>query len=264
MAFTLASWNILATAYIREEFYPKTPPDILDPARRIPELVRHAAGLGVDILCLQEVEAEVFAALDQGLRPLGYVGSYARKGGDRPDGCATFFRRDRFAHSLDRRIAFADGNGGAASGHIAQLLCLEDEGKTIALVNTHLKWDPPGTPRQRQWGYRQISQVIETLRGDAAESRGQIVCGDFNVLPRSDVVSTLLDAGFEYAHRGTEARTFNGDGRPRLIDYVFHGSSLRARPAPTAPLGPESVLPSAEQPSDHLPLIARFDWAEPV
>ena len=36
----------------------------------MPELVRHALALNVDILCLQEVEADVFAALDAKVGPL--------------------------------------------------------------------------------------------------------------------------------------------------------------------------------------------------
>src|SRR5438309_1647218 len=93
MDFTLATWNILATAYIRREFYPRTPPEILNPVWRVPELVRHAAALDVDILCLQEVETTVFTALQSALQQKGYRGTHALKGANRPDGCATFFRR---------------------------------------------------------------------------------------------------------------------------------------------------------------------------
>src|SRR6266540_1538606 len=96
MPFTLATWNILATAYIRPAWYPRTPRQVLDPAWRVPALVRHARELGTDILCLQEVERDVFAALQAGLAGLGYSATHAMKGGNRPDGCAVFFRSDCF------------------------------------------------------------------------------------------------------------------------------------------------------------------------
>ena len=263
MAFTLATWNILATAYIRPAFYPKTPRQILDSVWRIPALVRHAQGLGADILCLQEVEAEVFAPLQAGLGGLGYTGTYARKGGNRPDGCATFFRSACFTAATDTRIAYSDGEGFANSGHIAQFLRLEHQGKRLAVINTHLKWDPPDTPRERQWAYRQIRQVLDVLRQEAASSTGQIVCGDFNVLPPSDVVEALRTAGFDYAHRECPGiSTCNSNGEPKLIDYLFHSDSLRAKPLLPAPIDAGTPLPSADQPSDHLPLIARFDWVE--
>jgi mRNA deadenylase 3'-5' endonuclease subunit Ccr4 len=263
MSSTIATWNILATAYIRPEFYPKTPRDVLNPAWRIPALVRHAQGLGVDILCLQEVETDVFAALETGLNSLGYGGTHARKGGNRPDGCATFFRHDRFTLATVRRIAFTDGQGRADSGHIAQLLRLEDRGKRLAVMNTHLKWDQPDTPRERQWGYRQISEALDVLRAEAASTAGQIVCGDFNVLPQSDVVEALLRAGFDYAHRDRPGvRTCNSNGQAKLIDYLFHSDSLRARPLLPVAISEETPLPSPEQPSDHLPLLSQFDWVE--
>jgi len=234
MAFTLATWNILATSYIRPEFYSGSPRHVLDPACRVPEVVRRAIALDTDILCLQEVEVSVFAALQTGLAGSGYSGRHALKGANRPDGCATFFRSSRFTLAHTQRIAFADGDGRADSGHIAQLLLLDREGKRLAVLNTHLKWDAPDTPRERQWGYRQIVQSIEALRTEAGPSAGQIVCGDFNVTPHSDAVEALLSAGFDYAHRHCGVIvTCNSNGQPKLIDYLFHSQSLRGkRPSP--------------------------------
>src|SRR6266567_3346963 len=127
MTFTMATWNVLATAYIRREYYPKTPPEVLDPVRRAPALASFAKSLGVDILCMQEVEREVFAGLEAGLGDVCYDGKYALKGGNRPDGCATFFRLERFNLVTAQRFAYLDGDGGGReSGHIAQLLIVKD------------------------------------------------------------------------------------------------------------------------------------------
>ena len=259
MPFTLTTWNILATAYIRRAWYPRTPRIVLEPVWRVPALVRHARDLGTDILCLQEVELEVFDALRTGMEELGYSGTHAMKGEERPDGCATFFRG--FTLLSDRRIAYADGAGGCASGNIAQVLLFEHQGKRLGIANTHLKWDPPETPRDRQLGYRQIRQAIEALRTEADSPGGQIVCGDLNVAPDSDVVEAMLGEGFDYAHRHCPgARTCNSNKQPKLIDHVFYRGSLRAHPILPAEVGEETLLPSLEQPSDHVPLAAQFDW----
>jgi mRNA deadenylase 3'-5' endonuclease subunit Ccr4 len=256
MAFTLATWNILANAYIRPEYYPRTPAQILDPMWRIPAVVRRAKEIDADVLCLQEVEAEVLAPLENELGGVGYLGRYARKGGHRPDGCATFVRR--FKLVADRRVVFAGG-----SGHVAQLVYLELEGQRLMVLNTHLKWDPPDTPRERQWSYRQIVECLDLLRSERGSTDGQIVCGDFNVVADSDVVGALQAAGFEYAHRDFPAiHTCNSNGEAKLIDYLFHSDSLRAKPLLPPPIDGQTALPSAEQPSDHLPLIAEFDWPE--
>lgn len=260
MHFTFATWNILATAYIRREWYPRASRQVLDPAWRVPALVRHAKELAVDILCLQEVEANVFAALQDGLGEAGYTGTHALKGQSRPDGCATFFRAGLFTLVASHRLAYADGDGGAGSGHIAQLLTLEQQGHRLAIANTHLKWDPPGTPRERQCGYRQALQAIEALRLEAGSSTARILCGDLNAEPESDVVEALLAAGFDYAHRDCPGvRTCNSNGEPKLIDHVFYGGSLRARPVYPAAIDGQTSLPAFEQPSDHLPLVVEFD-----
>ncbi len=51
MGFTLATWNILATAYVRREFYPRTPPEVLNPVWRVPEVARPAAAPDVGHPC---------------------------------------------------------------------------------------------------------------------------------------------------------------------------------------------------------------------
>lgn len=48
--FTVATYNVLATAYIRPEWYPFSPKALLDPFHRIPALVEHLVRLRADIL----------------------------------------------------------------------------------------------------------------------------------------------------------------------------------------------------------------------
>src|SRR4051794_24734846 len=92
MPFRAATWNVLATAYLRNGDYSAVPPALLEHSRRMAAIVAHPAALGADLLCLQEVEADVFDALVVGLKPLGYAGQREAKGHGKPDGCATFYR----------------------------------------------------------------------------------------------------------------------------------------------------------------------------
>jgi mRNA deadenylase 3'-5' endonuclease subunit Ccr4 len=255
MAFTMATWNTLATAYIRSRYYPRTPAELLDPAWRIPALVAHAGALGADILCLQEVEATLFRALRQGLE--GYDGIHALKGGYRPDGCATLFRTASFTLLNNCRVEYRD-----YSGHIGQWLLLGHEGKRVAIVNTHLKWDPVDTPRERQLGYRQILQAMEIFDKEESQSEGQVVCGDLNVTAGSDVVASLLGAGFNHAHSELPGiSTCNSNGQAKLIDYLFVRGCLKAEAFAPPAIDGLTPLPSRDQPSDHVPLVARFYWS---
>src|SRR5262245_33420327 len=139
MAFTVATYNVLATSYLDRGTY-RTPRELLRPEWRVPALVRHIASLAVDLLCLQEVEADVFAALASRLSPEGYIGHYELKGRDKPDGCATFFRQSAFSHRHSQRLEYADREKGPQehSGFIALLVVLEHAGRLLGVANTHL------------------------------------------------------------------------------------------------------------------------------
>jgi mRNA deadenylase 3'-5' endonuclease subunit Ccr4 len=254
-SFRFATWNVLATAYIRRDYYPGISAAVLDPRTRIPALVKRATELAGDILCLQEVEREVFHALDSALRPLGYSGLLAMKGDRKPDGCATFYREDRCQLIQEHRLLYADGGDNPDSGHVAQVIALRLSSLRIDLVNTHLKWDPPGTPRDRQWGYRQASLALSAL-GEWAENGVQLICGDFNVTEDSSVVPLFTSAGFQPAH--WDGYTCNSSAVAKRIDYILFRGPVRADPEPLPLIDGRTPLPSAEQPSDHLPLVATF------
>lgn len=258
MAFTVVTYNILATAYIRPEWYPHTPPAMLAPAHRVPALVRRVVALDADVLCLQEVESDVFAALETSLAPRGYAGTLARKARRRPDGCATFFRREVFAPIEVARLPYRDGD--PPSGHVAQIAVLQHDGRRLGVANTHLRWDPPGTSREQQWGHRQVRELLGGC--DARSATGWIVCGDLNVPPESDVVAALRAAGLEHAH-GAWPRmyTCNSNATAKTIDYLFHSAALCATPQPVSPVDDRTPLPGADHPSDHVPVEARFEWA---
>jgi mRNA deadenylase 3'-5' endonuclease subunit Ccr4 len=252
MAFTMATWNTLANAYIRPDYYPRTPAEFLDPAWRLPALREHARSLEADVLCLQEVEEPLFQSLQQSLP--GYQGTHALKGASRPDGCATFFRTSLFGLLEHTRLEYRDN-----SGHIAQWLLVEHEDKRLAIANTHVRWDPPNTPRDKQWGYGQILEAMDLFHSGGSDA--QIVCGDFNATEKSDLVGALLDAGFHHVHAGFPGMaTANSNSQPKRIDYLFSRGPLKARAFAPDVIDGFTPLPSRVQPSDHLPLVARFEW----
>ena len=72
MSFSLASYNVLASAYIQRAWYRRTPALVLNPAWRVPALVQNISRLNADLLCLQEVEPVTFVALRSYLGERGY------------------------------------------------------------------------------------------------------------------------------------------------------------------------------------------------
>ncbi len=265
MPFTVATYNVLASAYIRPEWYAGVPEHLLRPEWRVPALVGHVETLDADILCLQEVEPDVFAAMEQRLGPLGYAGRYEQKGKNKPDGCATFFRHGTFALREARRVEYRDRERGPDdhSGQIAALFALDHGGHLLGVANTHIRWQSPDTPRDRNVGLREVTELVEACQGFIPQCQDWIACGDFNFKPDSEVVAVMRDAGFRFAHsERLDARSAVANGRAKLIDYVFHTSGLTARPLDPPAITDDTKLPSPDQPSDHLALVAEFDWTE--
>lgn len=258
MSWSLASWNVLADAYLRPAWYGGVDPARLDPAWRGPAVVRRAAGLRADVLCLQEVEAARFEALQTALQPLGHEGRLLLKTG-RPDGCATFVRAP-LRLLASRELRYPDGLAEQGeAGHVALLLVLEHEGRRLGVANTHLRWAAPDLPSSEHIGVRQAGFLREALAQEPGVE-AWVVCGDLNAAPGSDVLSVLTGCGLvDPWGQGPAPPTCVANARARRIDYVLHAASLRARPWPVPPLEDATLLPAREEPSDHVPIGVSFE-----
>jgi mRNA deadenylase 3'-5' endonuclease subunit Ccr4 len=264
MSFIAASYNVLASAYIQRAWYRRTPALVLDPAWRVPALVQHICKLNADLFCLQEVEPETFVALRTFLGERGYGGEYARKLAGRPEGLAVFYRRARFDWIGSRIIAYADGAGVVQdTGYIAQVAMLRNGDKTLGVINTHLTWDPPNTGREVRRGLRQVQQCLTEYQSRAADASAWIISGDFNVTAESEIVAVVLQTGLQFAHHTmSDVSSCNIGGSARLIDYLFYSRGLYAEASVVRRIDGQTILPSAEEPSDHIAIMARFDWQD--
>ena len=262
MAFTFATYNVLASAYVTPLRYPNTPIALLEPVYRTKAVVERVARIATDILCLQEVEESLFAALSTRLAEVGYVGEWVKKGGSKPDGCATFARRATVGWVRSTSLYYDDANPGTgSSGHVAHVVAVRIDGQVLAIANTHLKWDPPRLPPEQCYGRRQALQLLRARATLAPEGEAWIVCGDMNTPPTGDVVAVMAEAGFDYPQRGRPAAaTCVANGRASMIDFLFHDGALIAEPLPQATLADGISLPNSVEPSDHVVLSATLSW----
>ncbi len=262
MSFRIASYNILADAYVSPKYFPGSPPELLKAGARLPGLVRRIGGLCADAVGLQEVEPAALAELERSLAPRGWRAHFAAKGRGRPDGCALLVREPGLATIVERRFEYPDGReGGDPSGHVALLAVLEHDGRRFGLAVTHVKWDPPDPPPERRFGARQIPLLLDELARVEPACATWVVCGDFNAEPESAVIDPLRRRGFRDAY-GTRPRDFtcNANRRARRIDFLFHTPDLAAGPVPLPAIDDRTPLPSEAEPSDHLPIAASFAW----
>jgi endonuclease/exonuclease/phosphatase family metal-dependent hydrolase len=248
--FRLLSWNVLADAYIRPKFYPRTPAALLAPGARTAAIVEYLTASDADVACLQEVEPAIIEALE---RAGGWAVRTAMKR-DKPDGCAILTRRGAGAAvMLDalRMIEYSDGAPDRAdSGHVAMIASLRAGAAAFTLATTHLRWDPPATPREQRWAVRQAGQLVRELGPlDTA-----IVCGDLNVEPTDEAYALLLDAGLVDPAATALVPTANPNGRAKRIDHILVGRAVAARVLPVEPVADATPLPSEVMPSDHVPI----------
>ena len=138
-------------------------------------------------------------------------------------------------------MRFTDG-----TGHVALLVEIEEAGRRLGIATTHFRW-----------GTEFAGQAVELL--DAVDG-DWIVCGDFNADPASSVCLEFRRRGFVDAFESCGGATCNSNRVAKRIDFLFHSPSLRATPSALRPITGVTPLPSAEEPSDHLPLVASFQW----
>jgi endonuclease/exonuclease/phosphatase family metal-dependent hydrolase len=132
---------------------------------------------------------------------------------------------------------------------------LEHAGRTIGLANTHLKWAPPGETHDLD----QIRELLGALSSPDRAGADWIICGDFNAKPDSAVLAALETAGYRASHSSeAQGYTCNPNGVAKTIDYLCHPAALRSSPLPLSRIDDLTPLPSAEQPSDHLAVVADF------
>ncbi|KAK4392400.1 Carbon catabolite repressor protein 41 [Sesamum angolense] len=112
--FTVLSYNILSDTYATNELYSYCPSWALSWTYRRQNLLREIVGYRADIVCLQEVQSDHFEEFfAPELDKHGYQALFKRNtaevfGGNINciDGCATFFRRDRFSHVKKYEVEF--------------------------------------------------------------------------------------------------------------------------------------------------------------
>lgn len=257
----VASYNVLADAYLRPEWFAAVDPAHLDPAWRRGAILQRIVGLAADVIGLQEVEPLVFDLLRVELAAHGYVGHFARKRGERPDGAAFFVHPPVEVRSVSP-LYFQDGvDGQAPSGHCALLLDATWQGKDLQIATTHLRYGPPHHHGTTHIGSRQMQELLAATAGSGAP---RIFCGDFNVTAKHDLIQELTRLGFLDAYRDLpHAATCNAKQRAERIDFLMHESALSAVPVPAPAIDDSTVLPNSLEPSDHLPIAARFHWTDP-
>lgn len=226
-------YNVLCDKYATSQLYGYCAPWALDWDYRKKSILNEIITNSADIICLQEVSTEQFYSFFfPHLAIEGYDGIFSPKSRARTmsqvkskhvDGCAIFFKKNKFAliekHLMEfNQLAMANAEGSnemlnrvMTKDNIGLAALLEAKSDTckcsnneLLLVSTaHIHWDPEDCDVkliQTMMLMNELKSIIDTVTVN--NSNGQftsrdpnnmplILCGDFNSLPHSGVIEFL-------------------------------------------------------------------------
>ncbi|MFT5686219.1 MAG: mRNA deadenylase 3'-5' endonuclease subunit Ccr4 [Myxococcota bacterium] len=244
---SVVTYNVLAESYVRPGRYRGVDPVALEPTARRQRVLDRIAGLDADVLCLQEVEPDVFEALTT--RLTSHDGRFAKKLG-RPEGSAIFVRRDALSIESTHTLRYTHGDKCA----LAFIVHLSDG---LSVASTHLQWAPPRTARDQHIGRLQL---IELLAYVDARPDTWLLTGDLNDISEGMVIQAAAERGWKLSCRTQRPwDSSHINGRRRKLDYLLYRSEqLRPEPGTLPTLTGDTPLPTLTEPSDHLPVLVRY------
>ncbi|KAK3150579.1 hypothetical protein QOZ80_3AG0235020 [Eleusine coracana subsp. coracana] len=232
-SFTVLSYNILADAYATSDTYSYCPTWALSWTYRRQNLLREIVDYHADIICLQEVQNnhfEEFFAPE--LDKHGYQALYKKRtievytgSSQAIDGCATFFRRDRFSHVKKYEVEFnkaaqslTDAIIPAAQKKLALTRLIKDNIALIAVLEAKFSNHGTENPGKRQllcvanthinihhdlkdvklWQVHTLLKGLEKIAVSA--DIPMLVCGDFNSTPGSTSHGLLARGKVDLLH----------------------------------------------------------------
>jgi CCR4-NOT transcription complex subunit 6 len=242
--FTVLTYNTLADLYAQPDAHPASPPWALAWAYRRQNLLKELLAAAPDVLCLQEVQSNHYSEWwAPELHRAGYTGVYKKKTGAlytggaafAADGCATFFKRGRFALVKKYEVEFnkaalslADGLPAATRGaaltrllkdNVALIAVLEaldtaapaqpssatsatpPRRQLVCVANTHIHANPELND-VKLWQVHTLLKGLEKIAASADVP--MVLAGDFNSTPGSAAHRLLTTGRVDDGHPDLE------------------------------------------------------------
>ncbi|CAL9773420.1 unnamed protein product [Musa acuminata subsp. burmannicoides] len=214
-SFVLLSYNILGeyNASKHHELYWNIPSDFMNWNSRKRLICHEIRRWNADLLCLQEVDR--YEDISICIRRKGYVGGYKGRTGGAKDGCALFWKKERFKLLEVDNIEFRSFG---LHNNVAQLFVLElseDDQRRVVVGNIHVLFNP----KRGDVKFGQVHRLL--LKANAlSEKWGGIpvvLAGDFNSTPESAIYEFLSTSKLNIALHGRK-KVFRQDKCQFVLD----------------------------------------------
>ncbi|KAL5726289.1 hypothetical protein ACHQM5_009343 [Ranunculus cassubicifolius] len=195
--FTVVSYNILGdkNAAKHRDLYSLIPQEYMKWDRRKKLICEELIEKDSDIICLQEVDK--YYDLLEIMEKQGYTGSFTQRSGGAVDGCAMFWKADKFRLLEGESIEFKDFG---LRDNVAQIYVFEmcrDDSRRVLVGNIHVLFNPSrGDIKLGQ--IRVLLSRAQTL----SEKWGNVpvvLAGDFNCTPQSAIYQFISSSQLDVA-----------------------------------------------------------------
>ncbi len=241
LKFTVLSYNVLAQHLLEEHtyLYRKAEPEALDWEKRSERILREVKDTKADILCLQEVQSDHFSNFYvPRLQSMGFKGIFKKRTGDKPDGCAIFFRNSQFVLKDSINVEYCKPNVELLDRDNIGLVALltprirlqsknaeNKELPFIVVATTHLLYNP----RRHDIKLAQLQLLFAELdliafknpnsANDNSLSQSYhptILTGDFNLTPDTSIYQFITQGSLQY--KGLSRRQLTSDSRGHVLN----------------------------------------------
>ncbi|KAJ4883029.1 Carbon catabolite repressor protein 4-like protein 6 [Raphanus sativus] len=203
--FIVLSYNILADYLAIDHWknlYFHIPRSMLSWGWRKSKIVFELGLWSADIMCLQEVDK--FQDLEEDLRHRGYSGIWKMRTGNAVDGCAIFWRSNRFKLVHEESIQF---NQLGLRDNVAQICVLEallnsdakeneaspseSCSRRVVVCNIHVLYNP----KRGDFKLGQVRTLLERAHAVSKlwDDAPVVLCGDFNCTPKSHLYNFISE-----------------------------------------------------------------------
>ncbi|XP_068227107.1 uncharacterized protein [Palaemon carinicauda] len=234
--FTLMSYNVLAQKLLTDNkfLYSECDPNHLEWGYRWALLQYEVQDLNPDVILFQEVQAShYYSHFLPWLTFKGYEGLYKKRTGEKCDGCAIFFKTDKFSlvescsveYLQPRAMKVLDRDN---IGLIAKLASVASPESQVCVATTHFLYNP------RRHDVKLAQAVLLLTELDRISYRGEknglteycpiILSGDFNSEPHTSLIDLFKEGRLRY--EGLSSRTLTQHGNYPILEAEFIPRSL--------------------------------------
>lgn len=240
LKFTVLSYNVLAQHLLEEHtyLYRKADPEALDWNSRAERILREVRDNQADVLCLQEVQSDHYETFYvPKLTAMGFTGVFKKRTGDKPDGCAIFFRDSKFELKNSISVEYCKPDVELLDRDNIGLIALltprilhsrnsaDEDLPFIVVATTHLLYNP----RRHDIKLAQLQLLFAELdliafNSSKATSKNNngisyhptILTGDFNLTPNTSIYDFITRGSLQF--KGLSRRQLTPEDRGHVLD----------------------------------------------